>query len=327
METKKKIEFLCRKCGKNDTETKFYDYLKSQCISCKINHVKDSRSNKFKENTEDKIRENLFNDSVGVYLINIGKVNDLKDKFIINENYNDEYYIYKFGLTSNMNARLATHKANFSRLGCNINLEFFNDVSKGIDIYCCENIVKLMFSCEDFCPEFVEKDYFENTYRELVIFNMNDLYKVKHFYNHLNDKIFISEYFNSRIFVKEYNTNHYLCNGCLDTNPQNFYPYLNTKCIKCKRKCINERKSDIISDKRTKKLNELDPDGKIRSILEEYELETNPNSKNNTLGKFIKDLNTEVKELRTDIYNLDCIVKKQNDTINKLLEIVSKLHS
>jgi len=49
--------FYCKSCNKNDTETKFYEYLTSRCISCKIKKVKEIQTSKVKEKREEKISE------------------------------------------------------------------------------------------------------------------------------------------------------------------------------------------------------------------------------------------------------------------------------
>lgn len=54
MDSVKKV-YYCKVCGKNDKETKFYDYLNTKCIICKRKKVKEARDNKIRENREEKI--------------------------------------------------------------------------------------------------------------------------------------------------------------------------------------------------------------------------------------------------------------------------------
>jgi hypothetical protein len=53
----KKKSYFCKSCGKNDSETKFYDYLTTKCSDCKKKDVKDSRESKTKEVREEKINQ------------------------------------------------------------------------------------------------------------------------------------------------------------------------------------------------------------------------------------------------------------------------------
>jgi len=58
---------LCKSCGKNDSETKFYEYLNTRCILCKRKSVKDSKNIKEKSIREEKI-ENIDPDEKIRYL-------------------------------------------------------------------------------------------------------------------------------------------------------------------------------------------------------------------------------------------------------------------
>jgi hypothetical protein len=49
--------YLCKACGKNDSEVKFYEYLNTKCIECKIKSVKESKKSKEKEVRDEKIEK------------------------------------------------------------------------------------------------------------------------------------------------------------------------------------------------------------------------------------------------------------------------------
>ncbi len=50
-----KIEktYLCKTCGKNNSEVKFYEYINTKCIDCKIKSVKENRKKVAKEGKSD----------------------------------------------------------------------------------------------------------------------------------------------------------------------------------------------------------------------------------------------------------------------------------
>jgi hypothetical protein len=61
----------------------------------------------------------------------------------------------------------------------------------------------------------------------------------------------------------------YECNTCFENKPENFYPYLPTKCMNCKKKASRNKKTEKLEEKRLEKINTIDSDNKIRDIIEE----------------------------------------------------------
>ena len=72
-----------------------------------------------------------------------------------------------------------------------------------------------------------------------------------------------------------------ICNSCQKTNQEvEFYPYLKSKCIECKKKevknyrdqkreKIKELEEEVKILKHPKFLQEIDPEGKLQSYIEE----------------------------------------------------------
>lgn len=135
----------------------------------------------------------------GIYLIKVGNFKDLKHIFLADKDYDgDDYFIYKFGYSKNINDRFKTHQRHFGYLGCNINIDYNKQINCD-DLLYYENKVKLMLSCENHCEEFIFKDNKGNRYNELVIIKSENLDKVKIFYDNLDNREFVKEYFSNNI--------------------------------------------------------------------------------------------------------------------------------
>ncbi len=102
--------------------------------------------------------------------------------------------------------------------------------------------------------------------------------------------------------IRSKKTTEFKCSGCGDIEPENFYSYLPSRCIKCKRKYSKERRTEVTKEKKLKDINELDPDGNIRDVLERlivhdkvlYGL---------SIFEFIKDLESRLSDLELTIDN------------------------
>lgn len=228
----------------------------------------------------------------GIYLINIGKVNDLKETFNFDKEYDDDYYVYKFGLSKNINDRFETHKRNFTKLNCDIKFEYYVELShKNLDFY--ENLVKKMLIKNDICKEFVKNNCNNICYEELFVININDITFIKNFYDKLNEfkapeklirnniqTFYKCKYCNEEFLKEFYETKHccckncknkmmeennffvvndktYLCKHCGEKDIEKFYSNRFSACIKCKTTRLKTREemlSKIILDKRTELL-------------------------------------------------------------------------
>jgi hypothetical protein len=311
-ETNKK--YYCKTCNRSNIETKFYNYLNTKCIECKIKSVKDAKKIK----KDDKISELIS----GIYLIEIGKVNDYTDKFIFSKDCEDNDYIYKFGITTNLDARFLEHKCDFKKLECGISLVYFKEIIEIKNLLFFENFIKLMFNCEDLCKEFIKKDCNEKSYQELVILNKNYLNDVISFYDKINNKEFTDEYFTTKIYPKIFNNKvKYECNICFETDIQKFYHYLNTKCMICKNKLSKNYLEIKNCEKRKELLNNLDPDNKIRNIIDAYIKQKEIDTKNmkqtiNDNKNFIIEQMFHLNEnLMTEINKLNAKIDEQQNLL------------
>ena len=58
-----------------------------------------------------------------IYLYELGKTKDLREKFNIPSYHDDEAIVYKYGLTTDLSRRTSEHSLNFKKLGIRINLK------------------------------------------------------------------------------------------------------------------------------------------------------------------------------------------------------------
>jgi hypothetical protein len=58
------------------------------------------------------------------------------------------------------------------------------------------------------------------------------------------------------------------CTGCGVNDPELFYKYLTSRCIKCKKAASSHRRDEKFHEKQINEIATLDTDGKIRDILE-----------------------------------------------------------
>ncbi len=151
--------------------------------------------------------------SPGVYLIKLGKVNDLNNVFIFKENdiYDEDFYIFKFGLSIDLKRRFKEHKCHFTKLGCNdielCHFKIFKLLKNGkythSKLISIEKNIKKLFTCENNCSKFGLKDVKEKNYQELVILNIKILDKIKEFYDNLDNHVYIMEYFEKNKINKD----------------------------------------------------------------------------------------------------------------------------
>lgn len=112
------------------------------------------------------------------------------------------------------------------------------------------------------------------------------------------------------------------CSSCNDTNPENFYKYLPSRCIKCKRKYSKERREDISTEKKLTKVEELDPDCKIRDVLENL-IAYDKVVYNSSILDFIKENEARTSSLELEVDNR---FKKAAEYISKNFNLIEELN-
>ncbi len=266
--------------------------------------------------------------SSGIYLINVGKVNTLKESFIFDREYDDDCYVYKFGLSKNINERFKTHKRNFAKLNCNIKFEYCIEINhKNLEFY--ENKVKDMLKKDSICKEFVKKDCNNIGYEEIFILDINDVITIKNFYDKLNDfnapeKTTFEN--NSNVVEKIYK-----CKYCEEDNPDNFYKDRYSTCKKCRNKMNNGNFDKKIKEEVFSKIT-LNEDSKI--LIEKFLSEPQKMFDCKSLKDIICSNNNNITttKLNLDINNKKVENLMYNHTeliivFNNLLEKFSKLES
>lgn len=94
----------------------------------------------------------------------------------------------------------------------------------------------------------------------------------------------------------------FLCSSCGDTKAENFYTYLPSRCIKCKRKYSKERRTDISSEKKLKEVENKDYDGRIRDVLETL-LAYDKILYGDSVLDFIKESEARISSLELEVDN------------------------
>jgi hypothetical protein len=111
------------------------------------------------------------------------------------------------------------------------------------------------------------------------------------------------------------------CKNCFDTEPENFYSYLKTKCKKCKKKEVRTRYSDKTEEKSLEKLQNLDKSGEISEAVMEFLFNVKVID-NMSMFDFLKNSKKE----KDEIFNsTDMRFDKVSTCFNKLYEEVNSL--
>ncbi len=119
----------------------------------------------------------------------------------------------------------------------------------------------------------------------------------------------------------ETSTLKYECKTCFETNKDNFYPYLTSKCIACKRKVAREKKQEILSEKRLEKLNDIDPDNKIRDVVEEV-MKKDKVIENKSIFSFLSNVNSRIMDNEE---MMDVKFNKVSSYFNELYKLIKQL--
>ncbi len=116
-----------------------------------------------------------------IYLFTLGTVKDLRDSMNINEKYNDNDIICKYGLTKDLKRRTTEHEKKFSSIkGIKLNLKFYSYIDP-FYVYNAENDIKL------FTNSLKLNFQYENN-EELIIVS-KDLFKIiEQQYLHISKK-------------------------------------------------------------------------------------------------------------------------------------------
>lgn len=141
-----------------------------------------------------------------LYLINLGDLQFLKDKFIIPNNLkldNEEYCLLKFGQTTNFKNRFGAHKCKFKKLGCSIEILYTMKTDE-LKLSDYEYEVKSMFWKNDI--KFIKKDISGQGYHEIVLVKKNKIPEIIKFYDKIPEIINYKEFkVNFRKCIKEIN--------------------------------------------------------------------------------------------------------------------------
>jgi hypothetical protein len=113
-----------------------------------------------------------------IYLIQLGKVADLRETFNISHDINDNQHVYKYGFTDDLSRRIGEHERDYGKLNnVFIKLTTFNTID-----------TKYTSDAEgdirDFANTFQKKIYVDG-YKELIVLNQKELVFVKKQYSYL----------------------------------------------------------------------------------------------------------------------------------------------
>jgi hypothetical protein len=122
--------------------------------------------------------------------------------------------------------------------------------------------------------------------------------------------------------INKTKTLHYECKTCFETDKDKFYGYLPTKCIPCKRKLVKDKKQENSAEKRLEKLNEIDPENKVRDIIEEV-MKKDKVIENKSIFKFLNDVNSEIN---SNAELMDVKFNKVSSYLNELYKLINKLN-
>lgn len=61
----------------------------------------------------------------GIYLVNIGSVAQLRERYYIDDSFPDSSHVYKFGMSKNVQTRERSHKSRYKSVGVNVALVYY----------------------------------------------------------------------------------------------------------------------------------------------------------------------------------------------------------
>ncbi len=126
-----------------------------------------------------------------LYLINLGDLQLLKDKFILDKTKldNKELCILKFGQTKNFKNRFIQHKTSFGKLGCSPEKLFKVKIPES-KLTKAENKLKKMLLIQGYL--FVQKDINDKGYNEIILADKSKINEIKNMYDEIS-KIFTED--------------------------------------------------------------------------------------------------------------------------------------
>ena len=115
-----------------------------------------------------------------IYLFSIGKVSDLRELLDINEEYDDNEYVYKWGRTDDLKRRIKEHEKTFSKKeGFDLQLVLFNNIDP-----------QFVSEAETNITHYMEDMNFKlkhDIFRELAIIPKNRMKRTKEHYKLVSD--------------------------------------------------------------------------------------------------------------------------------------------
>ena len=163
----------------NSNKFKLRDWVNKLAYDAKFGS-NEERMNRAEEITSH-ISSEVLNTVSGLYLIDIGKVNDLRNKMNISyEEYPIEYdtaRIKKFGVAKDIFKRLKQHKNKYNKYSSDINLDWFINIPEST-----------MYKAESTLNEHCEKSGLKFSFKdktELVIVNSIQTKELKAYYSKL----------------------------------------------------------------------------------------------------------------------------------------------
>jgi hypothetical protein len=181
--------------------------------------------------------KNTYNISC-IYLLKIGNVSELRKEMSIDEIYEDDYVILKFGLTTNLQNRINDHYVKYNKIdGSNIELLYFSNINKNY-LTKAENEIKRL--------AIIYKCYFKyKNEKELIIVHKNYISYIKQYYDIISNKIdnLISELILNDKFNKSY-----IKNEKTMISRKNKYIKINIKKIKKDKKTQNNNNNEHINN-------------------------------------------------------------------------------
>lgn len=125
----------------------------------------------------------------------------------------------------------------------------------------------------------------------------------------------------------------YFCKVCRKNDSETkFYEYLNTRCMECKRKSVKDSRNNKIEKIRDEKINEVDPDEKIRFLWSEMMREPFMRNGRKSIMDFIEETEQDISDLviedgkiRNDFFKSLDLLKEQIQNLNKFQRQIDEI--
>lgn len=160
-----KVSSVIRKFVNNLTETK-KDVKYSKIAGCDVTYVNE-------------VFKGAVNNFPCVYLFTLGKVKDLRQSMQIDNSFNDESIVIKYGMSDNLVGRMNQHVKTYGKYGCKVSLKYYMIIDETYESSA-ENDVKKYFSSLNVLFSY-------DTHKELAILTIQQLIETKHKYIQLSE--------------------------------------------------------------------------------------------------------------------------------------------